>query len=424
MFMIKNYIMDRQISVSTIRKKKLRLGIRILAFVLLIILVIQVIRSFIHPSVFLSDIKTAVAETGDIEGSVTASGTVLPEFEEVITSPVTSQILKIYRNVGDIVKPGDTVLILDTKNEQFQLEKMLEELASKQNRIKKMQLNMERSLIETQTSYEIQRLRTENVENHYKAEKYIKELGGSTSEMVRQAELNLQIARIELNRLEQGIENHRESLITDIKDIEYEINIHNKNIEEIRGKIRASVIRASAPGVITYINDKIGTTVLAGSDLLKLADLSSFKIEGSISDYYMNSLSINANTKAVINDSVLTGKIVSVNPTIDNGSVRFIVRLDNKSHPSLRSNQKVDLFIATSYKDKVVRLPRGNYLTGNTTGYMFVLSHDRAVRREVKFGDNSFNFVEIKEGINPGETVIISNMEDKIHFTEIKLKTN
>jgi HlyD family secretion protein len=415
--------MDRELSRQDLRKKRNRLTFKIAAVIIILIISVAVVRSFVAPSISLDDVRTAVAEKGDIEASVSASGIILPEFEEVLTSPVTSQILKVYRNVGDYVSTGDTIMILDVINEQLQLDKLLEELASKQNRIKRMQLNMERSLTEIQTNYEIQKLRTENYETHYNSEKYIRQLGGSTTEMVRQAELELQIARIDLERLRKGIDNHRESLITDMKDIEYEINIHQKNIQEIKRKIRMATVVSSGKGVITYINDKIGTTVVAGSEIVKLANLSSFKAEGSVSDYYINALSVNGNVKLVINDSTIIGHIVSVNPTVHNGTVKFGIRLENKSHPSLRSNQTVDIHISTSYKKDVVRIPRGNFnITNSMTGYMFVVSSDRAERREVRFGESSFSFIEIKDGIQPGETVIISNTDDIKHLPGIRIK--
>lgn len=193
--------MDRELSPQDLRKKRTRLTFKVAVVLLILIITVAVVRSFLAPSLSLDDVRTAVAEKGVIEASVSASGIILPEFEEVLTSPVTSQILKVYRNVGDLVSAGDTILILDAINEQLQLEKMLEELASKQNRITRMQLNMERSLTELQTTYEIQKLRTENYETHYNSEKYIRQLGGSTTEMVRQAELELQIALIELERI-------------------------------------------------------------------------------------------------------------------------------------------------------------------------------------------------------------------------------
>jgi HlyD family secretion protein len=416
--------MDRKLSSRSIRSKRIKLTFKVAGALLMLIISVAVVRSFIAPSLSLDDVRTAVAETGDIEASVSASGIILPEFEEVLTSPVTSQILKVYRNVGDVVSDGDTILVLDVINEQLQLEKMLEELASKKNRITRMQLNMERSLTELQTTYEIQKLRTENYETHYNSEKYIRQLGGSTTEMVRQAELELQIARIEMERIRKGIDNHRESLITDMKDIEFEINIHQKNIQEVKRKIHNATVVASGKGVISYINDKIGTTVVAGSEIIKLANLNSFKAEGSVSDYYMDALSVNGKVKLILNDSTLTGQIVSVNPTVQNSTVKFGIRLENKSHPSLRSNQTVDIHISTSYKNDVVRLPRGNFNISNSmTGYMFVVNADKAERREVKFGESSFSFIEIKDGIKPGETVIVSNTDDIKHHSEIRLKT-
>lgn len=250
----------------------------------------------------------------------------------------------------------------------------------------------------------------------------MKSLGASSQESVKQAEMNSEIATMESIHLKKSIENQKASMQTDLLDLQYEINIHRRNMDEIRKHISNADVKASGSGVITWINDKIGTTVSLGSELVKMANLTSFTAEATVSDLYSRKLAIGGKVNILVNDSLLTGKIAAINPTVQNDAIKFKVQLDKKNHPMLRSNQKVDIFIVTAFREKVLRLPRGEYFSGTSQPYVFVVKGDKAIRRIVKFGESNFEYVEVENGLEVGESIITSKMDDKMHLTDIKVK--
>lgn len=414
--------MDRQIPTSILKKLKFVHMLKIGGVLTIVLLLLLAFRSIIQPVIHLSEINTASCTIGNIEASVSASGVILPEFEEVVTSPITSRILHVYKNTGERVIEGDIILSLDKSNEQLQLDRMADELSAKQNRVKKMQLTIERTIIDLQTNYAIQKLRTQSMETALKNETYMKSLGASSHESVKQAEMNSEIATMESTHLKKSIENQKASMQTDLQDLEFEISIHRRNMDEIRKHISNADVKASGSGVITWINDKIGTTVSLGSELVKMANLTSFNAEATVSDLYSRKLAIGGKVNILVNDSLLTGKIAAINPTVQNDAIKFKVQLDKKNHPMLRSNQKIDIFIVTAFREKVLRLPRGEYFSGTSQPYVFVVKGDKAFRRTVKFGESNFEYVEVENGLEAGETIITSKMDDKMHLTEIKVK--
>ena len=414
--------MDRQLSPEVVQKQKHRRIILIGGAAISIFIVFGAFRMFITPVVHLSEIQTATTERGDIEASITASGIVLPEFEEVIVSPVTSRIAKVYHNVGEVVKKGDVILSLDKSNDELLLSKMNEELASKQNQKKRMQLTIENTLIDLQTNYEIQKLKSESLHKSFENEKYLKTLGGTTEEMVKQAELNSQIAKLEIDHLRESIINKKASLQTEMIDQEYSINIYQKDLYEVIQRLGASDVKASNDGVIIWINDKIGSTVTNGSELIKLANLSSFKVEGTISEIYLKKLSLRGKVVVQVDDSLLTGIISAINPTVLNDAVKFTVMLDNKNSAALSSNKKVDLQIVTSHKRNVIRLPQSVLNNRSSSPYLFVVKGDKCLRKLVEMGESNFNYIEIEKGLEAGDVVIVSDMDDKMHLEKVKIK--
>ena len=104
--------MDKELSKEHIRKRKLKQITKYIVIFVLFILLFVIFKNVINPSVQRSRIQTAIAEIGAIEGTITASGVVVPEFEQVLTSPFISSIDSVYHKAGDKIKFGEPILKL------------------------------------------------------------------------------------------------------------------------------------------------------------------------------------------------------------------------------------------------------------------------------------------------------------------------
>ena len=98
------------------------------------------------------------------------------------------------------------------------------------------------------------------------------------------------------------------------------------------------------------------------------------------------------------------------------------MELDDKTNESLRSNLRVDVFVIISSKTGIIRVENGPFINGSGRQDVFVVDGDDAYRRTVVVGDTNFDWAEIESGLEPGEEVIITNMEDHIHQKKIKIK--
>ena len=371
----------------------------------------------------MDEFETAFAETGNIEASVTASGTVLPEFEEIKTSPVQSRIIGIYHNTGDKVQYGDSILLLDKKELTSAYEKLYDELNIRKNNINQRRLQLEKNLIDMRTNYEIKKLQAENMATQLEEEKYLDEIGGGTKERIEKAELGLKIARLELEQIRQNIENQEKSMEADIRGLNYEINIQEKNVFELEDKLRLSTIMADKEGVVTWINAQIGKTVNQGDELVKIADLKSYGVTGNISDMHAEKLNIGRQVIVRLNEETkIKGEIVSISPAVTSNIIEFKIKLNKKAHPSLRPNLKVDVYVITAFKENTVCIKNGAFYKGSTKQDVFVKQDNKLVKREVVFGESNFDLVEITKGITEGEEVVVSDISDYERHQEISIK--
>lgn len=415
--------MDRELSESARQKKIRNRVIKIALLCLTSLFILSSLRLIIKASVIRTEIQTATVEIGNIETSVTASGIVMPEFEEIKTSPVQSVIKEIFRTSGDKVKNGDTILSLDTKITASSLGKLRDELNIKKNNIRQHEFQLGKNLIDLRTQYEIKRLQVDNMVTELEEEKYLNTIGGGTRDRIEKAELNLKISQLELEQISQTIQNQEESIQADLLGLNYEIIIQQKNVNELQDKLDQSTVIADKNGVIIWINNQVGKNINPGDELVKIADLQSYEVNGSISDIHAGKLETARQVIVRLNENTdIRGKIVTISPSVSGHTVNFKIRLDNKSHVLLRPNLRVDVFVITSFEEKVKRLRKGGFYKGGVRQIVFVVKDDELIGRQVTFGGNNSDFIKVVNGLTEGDEVVISDMSDYERHERLRLK--
>nr|WP_294948537.1 HlyD family efflux transporter periplasmic adaptor subunit [uncultured Mucilaginibacter sp.] len=405
----------------TARKKKKGIIIAI-AIVLGLVLAVWLLRTTLKSSVKRSEITTAVVGMGSVENTLNATGEVLPEFEEILTSPINASIKNVLMDAGNKVNSGQSILTLDKSASQTEFEKINFQMQSKRNEIAKLKLDLNKSFFDIQSNNDIKQLRISNLADAVENAKRLFKAGGGTREGIEQAELNLKVAQLEKKQLENEIKSKQQTMQIEIKEAEIALAIQQNDLAALQRKLQLANIVATRSGVVTYVNKNIGATVHEGDALARIADLSSFKVNGSISDNYMDQLHAGMPVIVRINEVQMKGHVVNVYPSIQNSIVNFDVQLDERNNKQLRPNMKVDVYLVTDVRSKVMRVANGPAFKGPADQDIFVLNGGKAERRHAHIGLANFDFVEIKDGVKPGDVVITSDMSEFKNAKELTIK--
>lgn len=414
--------MDRAIADSIQTQRRRRRWLLIAGAGALALGTVLAFRTVLKPSLRRGDILTATVEAGDVEASLTAAGTVIPEREAVLTSPIQSTIRRVAVAVGARVRPGETILELDKELVNSSLAKLDDEQLRNQNKNSQLQLTLERSLTDLRAQARVQAVKVRSLRSALRDEQQLLQLGGGTAENVRQAELNLTVAQLEADRLTRQIQTQQHSNAADVRELGYTVSMQRRSIAELASKLRQANISSRQPGVLTWVNDNLGTTVQAGDALARVADLSSFRVRATISDSYADALHQGDPVKVRINDLDLRGTVASISPSVEKGVVTFYAQLANPHHPALRPNLRADVFVITRAHHDVLRVKNGPFYQGGKEQPVFVLTNDgRVVRRTVRFGDSNFDFVQVANGLRAGEEIVVSDMKEHLDTPELTL---
>ncbi|WP_289307792.1 HlyD family efflux transporter periplasmic adaptor subunit [uncultured Phocaeicola sp.] len=414
--------MDREIPKEVRDKERKKMLVKYGAIGIAGVVCIALLISFMRSSVNRKDLVFSEVDSGIIEVSVSASGKVVPAFEEIINSPINTRIVEIYRKGGDSVDVGTPILKLDLQSTETEYKKLLDEEQMKRYQLEQLKVNNNTYLSDLAMQVKISAMKLNRMEVELRNERYLDSLGSGTTDKVRQAELNFNTGKLELEQLRQQYANEKEVKAADLKVKELEFNIFTKSLAEMKRTLDDAQIRSPRKAILTYINNQVGAQVPQGTQVAVISDLSHFKVEGEIADTYGDRVAAGGAIVKIGNEK-LEGTVSSVTPLSKNGVISFTVQLVEDNNKRLRSGLKTDVYVMNAVKEDVMRIANASYYVGRGEYELFVQDSDNEIiKRKVQLGDSNFEYVEVVSGLQPGDKVVVSDMSNYKNKNKLKVK--
>ncbi len=414
--------MDRPVNAVVQRTRTIKRAAFPAVAVVFLLAVFGYAPQWLRPSLDRSDIRTAVVDAGPIEATISATGTVVPEFEQVLASPLDARVIRILKRPGAVLNKGDTILDLDVSDSILALEKLNQQLAIKENEQRQRKLGLENKLIDLKSRLQLKEIEVRSLAIQVTKQRRLRAEGLNSEEQLREAQVNAEKASVERQQLQDSIDNEARATQAQLDGLAMEIETVRKELSQSRRQLDLATTKADRNGVLTWVLDVEGSAVKKGDVVARIADLNSFRVQANLSDVHANRLVIGMPVKVQLNETAfLDGAISSVLPTIKDGIVTVLVGLEDKSNRLLRSNLRVDVFVVTERRQRVVRVKRGAFANGEGIHDVFTVRNGKAVRIPVRIGLLSFDYCEILDGLLQGDEVIISDMKDYAHLKEVQL---
>lgn len=379
--------------------------------------------SCMAPSVPERDLNIGTVDEGPLEITVAATGRVVPAHEEIINSPVETRILKVYAQPGDTVKAGTPLLQLDLEQETATLGKLQDARTKEQQNLRQLELANRTALSDLEMQIKVSEMNVNRLRIEVANERHLDSIGSGTGDRVRQAQTAYDAGILELEQLRTRLRNERLRMASTEQGQRLSVNSASRDIALMARTIHQGSIPAPMDGVLTFLTSDLGSRVGAGERVAVVSDLSSFRIEGEMPEGSSNRVQVGARVKVHISGARLDGTVTNITPQAKQGVVNFMVRLDNPKDPHLQSGARAELFVAYGYKDRVIRVPNGPFYQGEGEYKVFVLTGENTLeKRTIRAGDCNREYVEILEGLRPGDHVVVNHLEQFKNRSKIKIK--
>jgi HlyD family secretion protein len=350
------------------------------------------------PGVDRATVWIDTVKRGPMTRQVRGSGTLVPEDIRWIPATTQGRVERIVLRPGADVKPDTVVLEMSNPDLQQQVKDAQLAFQSAQAAF----LNKKADL---DSQYLSQQAEAATIEANYSQAKLDLEANEQLQKDGLVSDLTVKLKRTQAtdqeNRLKiakQRLKMTEEGLKSQLAPQEADVNQKRAAFELSMRKLDDLRVKAGMAGVLQEVSVERGAQVQPGTNLIRVADPTNLKAEVRIAETQTRDLRIGQVAEVDTRNGFVKGRVARIDPKSTNGTVGVDVILEGALPPGARPDLSVDGTITLEKLD------------------------GEAVRTNVKLGRSSVNTIEIKEGLQPGDQVILSDMSTYDQFDRIQLK--
>jgi HlyD family secretion protein len=376
------------------------------------------------PAVDKATIWTDEVKRGPMIRDVRGVGTFVPVDIRWIPAQTDSRVDRIVLRPGAIVKPdsiilelSDPILQRETLDAGYQLKAAQADLENLKVQINSELLNQKSFTATVRSDYEQARLQHE-VDEKLRAEGIGAEVTAKLSKVKAE-----QLA-IRLTLEEDRTKNAEDSAAARLQAQQSHVDQQRALYDLKRSELDSLHVRAGIEGVLQLVPVDVGQHVTPSTNLARVADPKHLKAEIKIPETQARDITIGQPATVDTRNGIVKGRVSRIDPSVQNGTVTvdvlFTEPLPNGARPDLSIDGTIEL---ENLKDVLYVGRPVHGQTDSTIGlFKLVEEGSEGLRVSVKLGKSSVNAVEILQGLNVGDKVILSDMSAWDGFDRVRLR--
>ncbi|MYD87501.1 MAG: HlyD family efflux transporter periplasmic adaptor subunit [Acidobacteria bacterium] len=408
------------------RKKKRRQALYAAAAVI-VVAVVTLGVSRLEPAAPRVDRDTLYLDTvqrGPMVRQVRGTGTLVPEQIRWIPATTDGTVERIVIRPGALVVADTVILELSNPElEQSALEARLN-LEAAEARYGNRQVEVERDLLD-------QRATLATTEAQLKTTRLQLDADGQlfTQGLVSSLQLQQSQSAEQEYETRYALERERLQMATDTVEAQLAVEqaeVHRlRTLYELRQRQVADLrVRAGMPGVLQQVPLEEGQRVATGTNLARVGDPAVLKAELRIAETQAKDIQIGQSAAIDTRNGVIPGRVTRIDPAVENGTVTVDVALDGALPRGARPDLTVDGTIELERMDDILFVGRPVFGQEESVVSLFRMEADgaHASRMRVSLGRASVNTIEVLDGLQPGDRVVLSDMSTWDQFDRVRIE--
>jgi len=379
------------------------------------------------PSVDRATIWTDTVKQGTMVRQVRGNGTLVPEEMRWITAVTAGRIEQRYLQAGAVIDSTTVILRLSNPDVQVQLLQSQQQLSQARATLINLRTQLETNRLTQQgivAQTRTQRLDAQRVFDQNQR------LFDRNPDLVAQAELDrsrelaeelrtrLQIEEDRLEVLESSVQEQIDAQLQDIERLQAIVQFNADRLASLE-------VTAGVSGVLAELPVQEGEWVQAGGTLARVVQPGRLRAEVRIPQTQAQDIVVGQNAFIDTRNDTILGVVSRIDPAVQNATVLIDVRLLQDPLPrSARPDLTIDGTVEIERLEDVTYVGRPAFgQPGNRVGiFKLVEGGNYAIRVSVQLGKSSVNEIEITEGLQPGDIVILSDMSQWDGYERVRLR--
>lgn len=359
-------------------------------------------------------ITVSTVTKGTFDQYIAVTAVVLPLKTIRLDAIVGGYVSQKYLEGGNMVKKGDSILLLENQNlmmdfvnHETEIYRLINELQNTRQSLKQNRYTMQQTVADL--DYQI-----EQAKDLYDRTKQLVD-----DKIVSRQEFNKN--KIDYERLVKKrqieIESQRfqeENAMIQISRLESTIARTQRNLQMMKDNLSNLVLRAPIDGQLSSVDAEVGGSITAGQNIGQIDDLNGFKMRAEVDEHYVSRVFPGLKATFDFNNKSYPLSIIKVYPEIKNARFNVDMRFEGETPEGIRRGQSSPIRLELGKSSSAILLPVGGFFSDTGGNWVYVLdkSGKRAVKRNISLGQKNPQYFEVLEGLQEGEQVITSSYEN------------
>jgi len=368
--------------------------------------------------------KTIPVEKGSISNSISVVGTAESLTRAEVKSEIGEKVVQIFVKSGDLVTINQPLFQLDTRELEISRQKIESQLISAQAELDKLlQQPSEVDLKQAEANYQEALIALENAQRTLERHRELFASGGLSKEQLEQSEdqviLKEQAVYVSKAQLDDLKKQPKKE---DVEIRRAQISEVKASLESIKNQLEASLIKSPISGTVIDVNVKVGDIIQTGSATTTnitatIDDMSTMKVVVPINEIDVPRIQEGMKARVVLDalpDQPFNGKVDSISylGKITENVVTYdaTILIPNPDR-IIRPEMTAEAEITTEYKENATIIPLDALIEKKGKSFVLIANQEgEPIEREVKVGIRNGDQVEIIEGIETGELVVLPSI--------------
>jgi len=368
-------------------------------------------------------IRAATVVRGDLVRDVSVQGRIVAAVSPTLYATAPGNIT-LQAEAGEPVVAGQVLAIVDSPELASQLRQAEASLEQRKVELQRQRIQSRQQALEKRKAADLADVALVAAKREKRRADDANELGVIPVIDFEKAQDDLRNGELAYKHAIADADLFDERLAFELRASEFEVDRQELFVEDLQRQVDDLSIKSPVDGIVGDLLVDQKSAVSRDTPVMAVVDLTRFEIDALIPESYADDLAIGMATEIQVGGQRYKGQLVAVSPEIVNNQVASRVRFNGDGPTGLRQNQRLTTRILLAEHSNVLMVQRGQFLDSGAGHIAYVINEDRmAERRQIQTGVRSLGAVQIVAGLEPGDSIVISNL-DPFRGAESVLLTN
>jgi HlyD family secretion protein len=357
-----------------------------------------------------AQLRTATVAQGTLVRDVSAQGRIVAATSPTLYSPVDGSI-RLLVHAGEEVERGQGLAIVDSPELRNELEGERSSLESAQIALDRQRLDARRSGLRFQQGVDLARLELQAAQRELRRAEDSLEHQVISRHDYEEAVDTEEAAQVSHHQAVEQAALETEALQFELATRELALGRQQMRVAELERQVAELQITSPVDGIVGNLAVEERQAVLRSTPVATVVDLTQLEVELSVPESYGDDLAPGATVEISWNGETYRGELLSVSPEVEGAQILARAGFADAPPPGIKRNQRVSTRILLERIEGAVVVPRGSFLDSGGSRIAYVIDVDLAHRRQIRVGAGNVSQVQILDGLEPGEEIVLSSYE-------------